>query len=104
MLPSNERLSRQKFQEILENKGLIIVFNKLGTLKYIPSELTRLSVVTSSKHEKRAVLRNKLRRRIYGLFKKTPIQGVFYVSKGSYVFPYNEIKHLVNDIRTKSTK
>ena len=106
MLPSKQRLSRVEFQKILTNKGIFVIFNKLGTLKYIPSSKPACSVVTSSKGEKRAVVRNKLRRRIYSIFgaQNPAIQGILYVSKQSYGMDYQEIRTLFNDLLTKAQK
>lgn len=107
MLPKTERLSRAQFSEILENKGFLTVYNRLGTLKYLPSGAkSALSVVTSSKHEKKAVIRNKLRRRIYSLFgkEKRAIRGIFYTAKGSYALGYPEIQTLFNELLKKTAK
>lgn len=104
MLPSKERLPRREFKEILENKGLIVIFNKLGTLKYLPSLKTKLSIITSGKHEKSAVKRNKLRRRLYTLFRGMKVQGLLYTAKNAYTLSFDELKRLTNDLSTKSTK
>jgi ribonuclease P protein component len=107
MLPSNKRFSRSEFSQFLTNKGIFVVFNRLGTLKYtIPSKITRFAVVTSSKNEKKAVSRNKLRRRVYSLVNSlsVPLQGVLYVSKQSYTLTYDEVKSLFNDLYTKAQK
>ncbi len=106
MLPSKERFSRSQFSEFLANKGIFVVFNRLGTLKYLPSKSTQLSVVTSSKTEKRAVARNKLRRRIYAVVfsEKPQIQGIVYVSKQSYGLSYPELKTLTLDLLAKAGK
>ena len=106
MLPSRARLSRRQFTEFLENKGFLTVFNQLGTFKYTQHTGTSFSVVTSSKHEKKAVLRNKLRRRIYATISitKPQVQGILYVSKQSYTFSYPQIKNLVHDLLAKAQK
>lgn len=104
MLPSQNRISRRDFKEILENKGVFVVYNRLGTLKYLSKTPYKLSVVTSSKHEKSAVARNKVRRRIYTLFREAqkPIQGVFYVAKSSYRLPLSDVKRLLYELLTKT--
>lgn len=107
MLPSNQRFKRQEFTNFLTNKGIFVVFNRLGTLKYLPSPTSRrFAVVTSSKHEKKAVSRNKLRRRVYSLVHSSPMPlvGVLYTSKQSYTLTYDEIKNLFNDLYTKAQK
>lgn len=106
MLPSNERLTRREITEILSNKGIFVVYNQLGTLKYNISTKPGLSVVTSGKHEKTAVKRNKIRRRIYTLFRshKENIRGVMYISKNSYTLQYSEIQKLFHGLLAKISK
>lgn len=104
MLPSKERLSRREFKEILENKGLFVIFNNIGTLKYIPSNTTKLSIITSTKHQKSAVKRNTLRRRLYTLFRGMKIQGVLYTAKNAYTLNFEELKRYVYDLSTKIAK
>ena len=106
MLSKKERLSRVQFSEILTNKGILVVYNNLGTLKYVNTATRALSVVTSGKHEKKAVSRNKLRRRVYSLFDKEnrSIQGILYASKGAYLLSYGEIKRLFNELLNKTQK
>ncbi len=104
MLPKNRRLSRLQFTDFLTTKPLQ-VYNRLGTFKYLPFG-NKLSVVTSSKHEKRAISRNKIRRRIYTLFSTTnpPLSGILYVSKQGYTFPYDETKNLFLDLLARAQK
>jgi len=106
MLPSEARLSRSQFSQFLLNKRVVVVYNRLGTLKYVPSMSLQLSVVTSSKAEKKAVSRNTLRRRIYTVFGSLDphIQGIVYVSKQSYAFSYSEIKALCTDLVARARK
>jgi ribonuclease P protein component len=98
MLPSTQRLSRPQVSIVLANPCLKVVFNRLGTLKYIPQTFINnqgFTVVTGSKQQKSAVARNKLRRQLYSLLRqhpKTHFIGMLYVSKNSYEMPYNEIK------------
>jgi ribonuclease P protein component len=82
-----------------------VAFNRLGTLKYLTKQ-GPFAVVVSSKHEKRAVARNKLRRRLYSLFKqKDPqISGILYVSKGVYKAEYPELTTLFHELLTKASK
>lgn len=105
MLPSSERLNRLQFNEIASNKDNLVVYNKLGTLKYIAGK-TALSVVISRKNEKKAVKRNKLRRRVYSIFnaKKMNIRGILYVSKSSTYFNFMEIKDLFYELMEKTKK
>jgi ribonuclease P protein component len=103
MLPKKNRFTRALFEDFLATPGILTVYNKLGTLKYIPSG-HKLGVVTSSKHEKRAVNRNKLRRRVYEQFKNANRQfsGILYASKASYTLEHKEIKELFNDLLRKA--
>jgi ribonuclease P protein component len=103
MLPSKKRLSRIQFEAFSSSREQKVVFNRLGTLKYIENTKQLCSVVVSSKHEKRAVVRNKLRRRIYSLFELSnlPYTIVLYASKQSYTMQYDEIKKLFDDLIKK---
>lgn len=105
MLPSRKRLSRQEFSETLKIR-VFVVYNNLGTLKYHNSGKTLFSVVTSSKHEKKAVLRNKLRRRIYNLVRELDpkISGIIYTSKNSYNLSFDEIKENLYELIKKTKK
>lgn len=86
------------------------MFNALGTLKYKESPYSRVAVVISSKHEKRAVSRNKLRRRLYSLFSQNikgsgvTVEYIFYTSKQAPRLEYNQIKALFNELLSKTTK
>ena len=79
------------------------VFNKGGTFKYLKKE-SKFSVVVSSKHCKKAVKRNKIKRRVYAiisdLIKKDPshLSGIFYLSKLSYTLPYNTLKEYIEEL------
>ncbi|HSE56874.1 MAG TPA: ribonuclease P protein component [Candidatus Paceibacterota bacterium] len=102
MLPKKNKLPRAAFSELLAQNP-ISVFNRVGTLKYIPHSGS-FSVVVSAKHCKRAVARNKVKRRVYSLiqvFKKeytTPLSGILYLSKHAYMMPFSELKILVQEL------
>ncbi|MFZ4500118.1 MAG: ribonuclease P protein component [Minisyncoccia bacterium] len=112
MLPATARLTRAQCSELLENPKLLVVFNRLGTLKYVPTlENKAFSVITGSKAQKKAVLRNKLRRRLYSLFStyyktnpKKPIIGMLYASKASYELSFSELSLIFNDLLAKTQK
>ncbi len=111
MLPSNKRLSRLEFKSFLEKGSKSTVFNSSGTLKYLPAEILKASVVISSKVEKRAVLRNKTKRRVYSilsLYEKDfgSIFGiyVFYISKNIKNQTFLELKQNIYDLIKKNTK
>ncbi|HTH93561.1 MAG TPA: ribonuclease P protein component [Candidatus Paceibacterota bacterium] len=112
MLPSNQRLSRQQLTDLLKNPEIKVIFNHLGTLKYLHqsnSEIpNKLSVVTGSKNQKKAVLRNKIRRQIYIIFRNNAyninISGIFYASKQAYSLSYQEIKDYFYALLSKIDK
>jgi ribonuclease P protein component len=104
MLPRKDRFSRAEFADFSAQPGLKTTYNKLGTLKYTLSG-HKFAVVTSGKHEKRAVARNKLRRRVYSLFQdqKTPFSGILFASKQSYSFENKDIKTLYTTLLSHAT-
>jgi ribonuclease P protein component len=106
MLPKKSRFNRSGFSVFGTTPGIQTVFNRLGTLKYIPSTTTQYGVVTSSKHEKLAVVRNRLRRRVYTLFGRLPLklQAVLFASKHAYTMEYAEVETLFNDLLSKIQK
>jgi ribonuclease P protein component len=110
MLPSHKRLSRTDFTHFLESKNVKSVFNALGTLKYQKSLNLQASIVVSSKTEKRAVYRNKLRRRLYSAFgayfKDFSVGGqyILYISKKTPSMTLLELKTLLYDLLQKTTK
>ncbi len=110
MLPSQKRLSRSQFGEFMTSRGVKSVFNPLGTLKYKDSTISQASVVISSKTEKRAVYRNKLRRRLYSIFgahfKAGPqAKGfILHTAKQAASFEYKELKTLLNELLQKTTQ
>jgi len=110
MLPSTQRLSRTQFTNLLESKDLKSVFNTLGTLKYQKSLTLQASIVISSKIERRAVYRNKLRRRLYSAFKtysKEFSNGgryILYISKKAPSMGAVELKNLLYELIQKTTK
>jgi len=56
---------------------------------------TGLTVVTGSKNQKKAVLRNKVRRQLYSLYRQyeqKSLTGMLYVSKQVYDMSYSELK------------
>lgn len=110
MLPSTQRLSRTDFTHLVGSKELRSLFNALGTLKYQKSPTIQASIVISSKIEKRAVYRNKLRRRLYSAFgaysKECSIGGqyILYVSKKAPTMSLLELKTLLYELLQKTTK
>ncbi len=102
MLPKTNRLSRTQFTAFLASQKLYSAYNGLGTIKYSLSE-NGFSVVTSGKHERRAVVRNKVRRRLYTLLSRLEnVSGaVFYLSKQAYSFDWKQTQILFYDLVEK---
>jgi ribonuclease P protein component len=107
MLPSSQRLSRKQVTEFLVNKDIKVVFNTIGTFKYLLKK-GGFTVVTGSKQQKKAVLRNKIRRQIYVLFEKyehnQPVSAILYVSKQAYTMSYNDLKQYLYELLQKIAK
>jgi len=112
MMPTTARLTRAQCSDLLKNPSLKGVFNRLGTLKYIKSDINKgFCVVTGSKQQKKAVKRNKIRRQLYTIFStiyknndKTPIIAMLHVSKHSYGMSFEELFKECNDLLTKAQK
>jgi len=106
MLPSKERIKTPLFKEVSGSRQVLSVYNDLGTLKFLKSDSKKISIVISSKSQKRAVLRNKLKRRVYSIFSKIDlkINGILYTSKKSTTMEFENIKNLTNDLIEKTKR
>lgn len=107
MPPKQKRLSRALWTSLRAIKGSQSAFSPLGTLKYYPYPTPHFSVVVSSKHEKKAISRNSLKRRIYTLFSKHPIEKgifIFFPSKQAYTLSYEALSQSFSDLFKKVTK
>ena len=63
MLPKNRRISRKLFKPLLESRKY---FNSAHfSLRFASSEQARIAISVSKKISKSAVVRNKIRRRVY---------------------------------------
>lgn len=106
MLPSSKRLSTILFKETIK-KGL--VFNTPITLAYVQngSNIGRFSVSVPKKVAKTAVLRNKIRRRIYSIIKvldsrTTPFKQVVFIMKnGSEKMSFIDLKEEMKKVFVK---
>jgi ribonuclease P protein component len=111
-MPTKARLTRAECSTLLTTPSLQVVFNSLGTLKFVKTVSNKgISIITGSKQQKKAVIRNKLRRRLYTLFcqfynnsEKTPVIAMLYVSKHSYTFTYDVLEKEFNALLTKAQK
>ena len=61
-------------------------------------------VIVSKKVLKKAVDRNKLKRRIREIFKDSPIKGIVYIRKGAGDLTYKELKAESEEILNKLKK
>jgi len=112
-MPSTQRLSRSAVTILLSDPQLKVIFNRSGTLKYTKNlDFKGFTVVTSSKNQKKAVLRNKLRRQLYSLFRSyikenkdiSAITGMLYVSKQIYDLSYKDLQPYFYDLLSKIEK
>lgn len=76
MLPKKLRLSRQSFLTAKKNGQRYSSSNFSLTVYDSGLEYTRYSVITSTKIDKRAVVRNRLRRQIYEFLSKHQRAGL----------------------------
>ena len=111
-MPTNARLTRAQCSTLLKTPSLRVVFNSLGTIKFIKNTDNKgISVIISSKLIKKAVIRNKMRRRLYTIFCNfyknkdiQPISGMIYVSRHSVLMSFEELERNFNDLLKKTQK
>lgn len=110
-MPTNARLSRAQCSILLKIPSLQVVFNSLGTLKCTKGiESNGISIITGSKQQKKAVVRNKLRRRLFTIFcnfyknSEKPLLCMLYVSKQSYMMSFEVLEKECNALLTKAQK
>ncbi len=65
MLPKSKRLTTEEFKEVFENGKKI--YSPLFMYSYVIKESFKLSVVASKKNFKKAVQRNKYKRKIFNI-------------------------------------
>jgi ribonuclease P protein component len=81
MLPKDKRLPRELFTELLERSKYA---NSLHfSLRYVLGGTTRIGVSVSKKNSRKAVIRNRTRRRVYSSLRSAVLpQGLFlFVAK-----------------------
>lgn len=107
MLPKKERLSRVEFNRFFaEGKRY---HTPLFTLMYVPHTELHVSVVASKKVSPKAVVRNKIRRRIYAIVRgyrtEKETRGVFiFLAKAinettSYEVLSHEVRTCMDKVR-----
>ncbi len=104
MVPKKQRINRETFDEIMK-KGRI-VHSGLFSLRFLKNleKSTHFSVVVSKKIAKTAVLRNKIRRRIYSILRKTiknPYFVILFTKKGVEKAKFSEVKTEIEKIAEK---
>ena len=96
MLPKKERLSRLEFSRFFSMGKRY--HSPFFTIVHTPFEVLHVSVVVSKKISNRAVMRNKIRRRIYDIVRhyrtEQKVGGVFIflTKKGVEKASYNSLK------------
>ena len=95
-------LTKHDFETLLKGSHRV-VYNKAGTLKYTEGS-GKISIVIGSKTEKRAVYRNKIKRRARTLFKakKGVIDASFYPAKQVTLFEYKQYKEFFDELLKKA--
>lgn len=113
MLPRKHRVGKQYFPQA-HHQGRSF-FSDLFTLKILPAKdvgaPARFSVVVSAKVAKQAVVRNKIKRRVYGAIRASGgllqqgTTSIFYIKKGatgaSYAQVAGEVARLVSAAQKK---
>lgn len=108
MLPSPQRLSRIEITTLRADPQAHVVFNRVGTFRFYKKniETKGFSVILSKKHQKKAVKRNTLRRRIYAIVSKNPyflgFRGVLALSGQSYGYSYKELESSITELLQKT--
>lgn len=106
MLPKKERLSREAFSRFFA-MGRRMHTPHMQVL-YTPFPTLHVSVVVSKKVGTRAVVRNKLRRRVYDTIRRyreqAEVSGVFIciMKQGSTQLTYAALKEEVHSMITKA--
>lgn len=108
MLKSENRLKRLEFESFLGSKTRLIP-GKIGLFKFAPGR-NKFSIVISSKNCKKAVLRNKIKRRYYSIISKyiqnfkKPINGALFTSKEVKNMSFLEFKNQLIDLLNKANE
>lgn len=106
MLPRKNRVSRKKFP-VYPTKGLRISSSLFTAVVYPQEHDVAVSVVVSKKTAKTAVLRNRIRRRLYAAvepFLTTFMRGaiiVFYPNINAGQSPHDTLKSEVSEMLRK---
>ena len=102
MPPKRERLTKKDFSALSRRN---MIRNTLFDIGYLASEKTKVACVISKKTLPRAVDRNKVKRKMYNLFRECkpskPYVVLFYPKREVLYTPYIELKNKMTEIFTK---
>lgn len=104
MLPKKHRINRKLFEEVVK-KGKSF-FSPYLSLKIAPTieNQSRFAFVVSSKVSKKAVERNKIKRRARSIVQKNlskikkQINAIIFFKKGAEKMTFQELEKEINDI------
>lgn len=103
MLPKKKRITKQLFQDIMQNGK--VINDPFFLLRYKVSKIPQYSVVAPKSVAKQAVLRNKLRRQGYYVLNQYPklpsILGIFFYKKEAKNIDFKDIKKSINTLLGK---
>lgn len=104
MVLKKKRVNKELFENIIK-KGHTL-FGSFFIFKYLPnSDFPRYAFVVPKKISKKAVDRNKLKRRGYGIIRSIPLSGglgVFLYKKEGVKVSFEEIKKDINILLKKA--
>ena len=102
MIKKSERLSKKDFSGISNKK---IIRGQYLDIGYLLSSKTKCAVVVSKKISKKAVDRNKIKRRILAIFKDSKPKNnafvIFYPKKETLYLPYEKLKLIILEMSAK---
>ena len=101
MLPRRNRVRSGEFKELMGGKTLSTPYFLLKYKAILETSPTKYAVVVSSKISKRAVERNKIRRRLYSILSKNfpskGLVGAFFVKKEALKATFKELEKEVGN-------
>lgn len=102
MLPKRERLTKKDFSALTRRN---MIRNTLFDIGYLASNKTKVACIISKKTLPKAVDRNKVKRKMYNLFRECkpnkPYIVLFYPKPEVLYTPYLELKNKMSEIFAK---
>lgn len=102
MLKKSEKLSKKDFSVIANKK---IERGQYLDIGYISSTKTKVVCVIAKKIIKKAVDRNKIKRKVYNIFKEIELNNnyfiIFYPKKEILFVPYEKLKLSISEMFAK---